>query len=311
MTSPGGGRHPYGPAWHPGGVPPRPGHPPRGPRRARWEQLREGDWPPLWEVLKGVRLPGCIWVLFLVFIGPPLLLLLAYPLARTACRQSHRLFPVHAYPRVLDPFMARVQGARAWTALAASTVILAVYGTATDWAEIQERYFLRVAMTPWLLLLTGPLVALVVIRLAPPAARPGLRARLRPAGRAALWYFGAFTAVPLLFAAMVLLGESSGMAGPLVLLGPLLWTLFFVAFASLTLIPSVFGVSRVHAALPALITGVLVWELAAVSLAVGGLPPGPPLVQACALLGGPASVTAVACWEIARLRARYGVTLRV
>lgn len=65
-----------------------------------------------------------------------------------------------------------------------------------------------------------------------------------------------------------------------------------------------------HAALPALLTGLLVWEFAAISPATGGMPPGPPLIQILALLGGPASVTAVAWWEIGRLRDRHGVRLR-
>ncbi|GAA3780838.1 hypothetical protein ACFS5L_11475 [Streptomyces phyllanthi] len=65
-----------------------------------------------------------------------------------------------------------------------------------------------------------------------------------------------------------------------------------------------------HATLPALLRGVLVWEFAAVSLVMGGLPPGPPLVRYAAVPGGPVSVTAVAWWEIRQLRLRYGVTLR-
>ncbi|WP_246204274.1 hypothetical protein [Streptomyces tailanensis] len=91
---------------------------------------------------------------------------------------------------------------------------------------------------------------------------------------------------------------------------PFLWTLLFVVFASGPAVRSGFNTAEVNAALPALITGVLVWEFAAIGFAMGGLPPGPPLVQFAALLGGPASVTAVACWEIHRLRTRYGVRLR-
>ncbi|MFD4376744.1 hypothetical protein ACFXKE_02090 [Streptomyces sp. NPDC059202] len=256
---------------------------------------------------------GCAWGLLLFCLWPVLLPVLAYPLARTAARQAHRRFPVHAYPRVVDPFMKRVQDARAWTALAASCLILFVYGTGADLAELQEQYFLRVITTPWLLLLTAPLIILAVFRLAPPSARPVMRTHLASSGRAALWYFGAFTAVPLLFAGVVLLSESYEPLRPVItiaLLGPVIWMLFYVVFASLTLVPSAFGISRVHAALPALVTGVLVWELAAVNLAFSGMPPGPLLVQLCAVVGGPASVTALAWWELTRLRERYGVTLR-
>ncbi|MGP4050075.1 hypothetical protein [Streptomyces sp. 2A115] len=61
-----------------------------------------------------------------------------------------------------------------------------------------------------------------------------------------------------------------------------------------------------HPELPALLTSVLVWE----SAALGGLPTGPPAIAYAIRIGGPATVTAIACWEIHRLRTRYGVTLR-
>ncbi|MFD8012224.1 hypothetical protein [Streptomyces sp. NPDC058955] len=296
------------------GIPPQPAYPPAAPPRPRWIRFREGDWPPLTELVRRVRLHGCAWALMLVCLWPLLLPVLWYPLARSAARLAHRKFPVQAYPRVMDPFMKRVQDVRAWTALAASCLIFFVYGADQDLGDLQEQYLLRVATTPWLVLLTAPLIILVVFRLAPPSARPHMRSHLASSGRAALWYFGTFTAGPVLFGSMMALAESQRSAfGPLLtiaLLVPVFWLLFYVIFSSLTLVPSVFGLSRVHSALPALVTGVLVWELAAVSLAVSGPPPGPLLVQLGAVIGGPASVTAVAWWELTRLRERYGVTFR-
>ncbi|MFI8420228.1 hypothetical protein [Streptomyces sp. NPDC085479] len=309
--------YPGGPAWTPAGpgagIPPQPAYAPSVPRRSRWERFREGDWPAPMELLRRVRLHGCVWALMLFCLWPFLLTALWYPLARDAARRAHRTFPVQAYPRVVDPFMKRVQDARAWAALAASCLILIVYGADQDFAELQAQYFLRVTTTPWLVLLTAPLIILAVFRLAPPSARSFMRSHLASSGRAALRYFGAFTAVPLLFAVMVVLSELFEPLRPLIMIGllfPTIWALCFVVFASLTLVPSVFGLSRVHAALPALVTGVLVWELAAVSLAFSGLPPGPVPVQIAALLGGPVSVTALAWWELKRLRERYGVRVR-
>ncbi|MEU7580320.1 hypothetical protein AB0B50_22290 [Streptomyces sp. NPDC041068] len=80
-------------------------------------------------------------------------------------------------------------------------------------------------------------------------------------------------------------------------------------FSSGTVVRTAFNTTRVHAALPALLAGVLVWELAIINLAMAGPPPGPPLIQVGALIGGPLSVTAVAWWELDRLRTRYGVAL--
>ncbi|MFI5773199.1 hypothetical protein ACIA74_32765 [Streptomyces sp. NPDC051658] len=340
-----GGQNPYGPTWPPNGgqspppgVPPQPGphpypgphpnpypgpypgpgfphHPSYLPPRSLWQQFREGDWPPLMELLRRLPVHGCAWAAILFCFWPLLLPVLAYPLARSARRQAHLRFPPHTHRRVLDPQVMRVQKVRAWAALVTSCLILVVYGTASDFAEIQEQYTLRLAVTPWLLLLTTPLVILVLFRIAPQAERPGMRSRLRPAVRSALWYFAAFTAVPLLFVGEVFLGQNFDhyLFGPLIrlaLLAPVVWMLFFVCFASTTVVRTVFGTSEVHAALPALLTGVLVWELAAINLSMAGMPPGPPLVRVCALIGGPASVSAVAWWEITRLRTRYGVTLR-
>ncbi|MEV5203017.1 hypothetical protein [Streptomyces sp. NPDC053720] len=332
-----GGHNPYDPSWRPNGqpppppgVPPQPGpyphpgpYPPQGPppyrpyvpHRSLWQQFRDGDWPPLMEVLRALPIHGCVWALLVCCFWPVLMLGLAYPLARTARRQAHLRFPPHAHRHIVDPQVMRVQQVRAWAALVTSFLILLVYGTASDFAEVQEQYALRLAFTPWLLLLTAPLVILVLFRITPEAARPGMRARLRPALRSALMYFGALTSVPLLAMVMVVVGQSleSYWFTPfitLALTAPVLWMLFFVLFASRTLIRTVFGTSEVHAALPALLTGVLVWELAVVNLVMSGMPPGPPLIQLCAVIGGPASVSAVAWWEIDRLRTMYGVTLR-
>lgn len=320
-----GGQNPYRRTGQPQpGPPPRPGVPPQpgpypGPYPGPpplWQRFRDDEWPPLREVLTGLRrVPGILLALGMCCVWPALTVLIGYPLARSARRQARRKFPAHSIRRYHDPEVWRVQKTRAWAALGASFLILVAYGTEADWNEVQEQYFFRLAITPWLLLLTTPLVLLVLFRLAPPAARPGMRARLRPAVRSVLWYFGAFTAVPLLFAGVMLLGQSyrNSPLSPLVtlvLLLPVLWVLFFVVFASTAAIGTAFSTAEVHAALPALLTGVLVWELAAINLATAGMPPGPPLVQICAVIGGPASVTAIAWWELTRLRTRYGVTLR-
>ncbi|MGQ4489419.1 hypothetical protein ACN6LM_007133 [Streptomyces sp. SAS_281] len=47
-----------------------------------------------------------------------------------------------------------------------------------------------------------------------------------------------------------------------------------------------------------------------IGLVASGPPPGPPLIQFLAMIGGPASVSALAWWEIRRLRTRHGVALR-
>ncbi|MFD4261473.1 hypothetical protein ACFWR9_28575 [Streptomyces sp. NPDC058534] len=314
-------------------VPPQPSpygpypYGPRPPHTSLWRRLREDEWPTLGEVLRGgrQRVHGCVWALLLMpcLWGMTLPLLVCYPLARSARSRARRLFPARGHRRIEDPEVARVQKARAWTAAVMSFLILIAYGTPEDMAQAQQQYWTRLMITPWLLLLSAPVVVAVLLRWAPPDARGVMRHRLRAAGRSALWYFGAFGLVPVLAlaggwtTARLTEGASVGAAQvflvPLLFFGafvPMLWVVLFVVFASGPAVRSAFNTAEVHAALPALLTGVLVWEFAAIGLVAGGPPPGPPAIQLFALLGGPASVTAVAWWEIHLLRTRYGVVLR-
>ncbi|MBR8638947.1 hypothetical protein KEF29_05515 [Streptomyces tuirus] len=255
----------------------------------------------------------CTWFTFLP-------LLLCYSFARSARIRAHRLFPPHAHRSVDDRHVARVQKTRAWVAAVMSLLLLAMYGRPEDVAEARELYVMRLAVTPPLLLLSAPVVIAVLFRWASAETRSAMRARVRAALRSAGWYVGAVTALPLVGGAIVLLGRNqpSSSGGPegitpwliIALALPLVWLLFFLGFATGPAVRTGFNTAAVHAALPALLTGTLVWEFAVISLIAGGLPPGPPVIQVLAVLGGPASVTAVAWWEIHRLRTLYGVTLR-
>ncbi|MFB9391197.1 hypothetical protein ACFPM3_00090 [Streptomyces coeruleoprunus] len=284
-------------------------------RPSLWQRFRDDEWPTLREVLSYLRAgKGCVLLAFLCCVWPTLFVVIGYPLARWARILARRVFPVHSRS-ITDPDVIRTQKVRAWVAAVASFLILAAYGTAEDWEQAQEQFFMRLTLTPWLLLLTTPLVVLVLFLLAPASARPGMRRGIWPAGRSALCYFGAFTATPLLFLGGMYVAELMeqnllGLAVRIAVLLPPLWTLLFVGFASGRAVRTAFNTTEVHPTLPALLTGVLVWELAAVNLLFGGPPPGPPAVQILALLCGPASVTAVAWWEVHRLRTRYGVSLR-
>lgn len=287
-----------------------------------WGGLRGAEWPSVRELLRRRQgtMSGCMWLVVLVpctwFTFLPLVL--GYSFARSARIRAHRLFP-HTHRAVDDRRVTRVQKARAWTAAAMSLLLLAIYGKPEDVAEAQEQYMLRLVITPFLLLLSAPVVIAVLFRWASAETRSAMRMRVRAALRSVRWYVGAVMAVPLLGGMIIMLGRdqasSSGSPGaaPWLIVAaalPLAWLLFFLGFATGPAIRTGFNTAAVHAALPALLTGTLVWEFAAVSLLAGGLPPGPPLIQALAVIGGPASVTAVVRWELSRLRTLYGVTLR-
>ncbi len=323
-----GGRDPYQPPWPPPDGGPYPPQPPRVPPYSPYgppppyvppptlvRRMREDEWPPLREFLSGLRLHGCLWAMAAMCAWPMVVgLLVGYPLARSARRPARRIFPSRSRHRPLDDDVTRVQRRRAWTATLMSLLILAVYGKPEDVDQAQQQFMMRLTVTPWLLLLSAPVVVAALFRWSSPDARRAMRAPLRTSGKSALWYVGAFTAVPLLGGAVYYtrthLERDMSLWAPLALLVPLLWVLLFIVFATGPAVRSAFNTVDVHPALPALLTGALVWEFSAINLAVGGLPPGPPLVQLAALVGGPASVTAVAWWEIHRLRVRHGVRLR-
>ncbi|MDT9698209.1 hypothetical protein [Streptomyces sp. P17] len=334
---------PYPPPPHPGPyVPPQPPppyggcpppHPYPGPHpyvpqpqqpTTLWGALRglgAAEWPPLRVLLRAgrPRIHGCAWALIVLpcawFVTVPLMA--GYVFARSARSQAHRLFPPRGHRRIEDPDVARVQRARTWTAAAMSVLLLVMYGKPEDVSEAQEQYMMRLAITPPLLLLSAPVVIAFLFRMASPRTKAEMRPRLRAAGRSALFYIGAITAVPLCLVAIVRVEDRTSadleQGFPwmqLTLVLPFFWLLFFIGFATGPAVRTGFNSAGVHAALPALLTGVLVWEFSLISLVTGGLPPGPPLVQILAVLAGPASVTAVVRWELHRLRTRHGVVLR-
>ncbi|MFD3563821.1 hypothetical protein ACFWVU_29765 [Streptomyces sp. NPDC058686] len=310
-------RSPYG-GPRPTGDPPRPYTP-------LWRRLREDEWPPLGEVLRGRReqmRPGVLLVLLLPclwWLTVPLLV--GYQLARTARRMARRVFPVRPAGQVEDPEAVRVQRVRAWAALVISGVLLAVFGGRQDVADAQKQFLERLLFAPWLALLSAAVVTALLVWAARPRTRRAMRTQLWPAGASALWYFGAWTLVPLLFLAAgqgmeLLPGSADGLFGLLLWLSvmfvcwaPFWWVIVFLCFASGPALRHAFNLSSLHAALPALITTVVVWAFAFLGLASGGLPPGPVPLAVCAFLGGPVSVTALAWWEIHRLRLRHGVRL--
>ncbi|AXK36105.1 hypothetical protein DVA86_29450 [Streptomyces armeniacus] len=243
----------------------------------------------------------------LIILSP---LLLLYVLARTARLVALRIFRPDAPARVLDPAVARVKRLRMWAAAAVSLGVLACFGSTDDLTEQFQDRWLALLITPWLLIATSPVVIFVLIRCSEPRRRPAMRAALRGPLRRLGLFVGTLALLPGLIAGLDLLNVSQApgsLGGWLVFAGILagIWSAFLFLFASGEVARSGFGAAEVHLALPALLTSVLVWEYAA----IGGLPTGPPAIAYVMLVGGPASVTAIACWEIRRLRTHCGVTL--
>ncbi len=98
--------------------------------------------------------------------------------------------------------------------------------------------------------------------------------------------------------------------GWLICVVALVFAVLFTLAALVYGLNSCFRLGDVHELLPPWISPLLIWSLFALGLFDGPDVAAPPVVLYTFLLGGPVSVTALSVWEVRRLRARHGVTLR-
>ncbi|MFJ5780198.1 hypothetical protein [Streptomyces sp. NPDC093094] len=228
-----------------------------------------------------------------------------------------RLFVHRSGDRIVDRTVDRVQVVRTVLGVLAGLALVLVYGAEKDrWGDAAEEGLGNAMLTPLLLICAGPLVIGGFILYAPPHLRPRLRSRLGAPLKAVGWYV---LTLVVLVATLYVAGRTGlkdNLHGwqmlpfALAVTAAVFWGLPFLFLASLYSARSAFNTAHVHPMLPPVVTGILVWVLAVFNLVGNGMPPGPPVVQYCSLLGGPLSVTAVSAWEIRRLRTRFGVTVR-
>ncbi|MGW0959485.1 hypothetical protein ACWD4K_10705 [Streptomyces gelaticus] len=173
----------------------------------------------------------------------------------------------------------------------------------------------RLLAAPFLLLVTVPLVVGAFLALVSSADRQRMTARLRGPSIAVGMFLGHWLLLVATAIGPFWLGHrTSVLVGGVTFLAGLPLLLRAIGFVSMS-VPCIarhmFRTMEVHQALPALLTVVLSWEL----LLVGELFPvhvvdngyDAPLWLS---LGGALATSAVAAWEIGRLRARHGIRLR-
>ncbi|MGW1288720.1 hypothetical protein ACWDBD_48620 [Streptomyces sp. NPDC001118] len=268
------------------------------------------DWPSLLGLLG--RLPGGV----LLLLSPVLLLLSPlmglYGLARSARRVAWRLFlrDAGSVP-VRDPDVARVKRLRTCAAFAASFADVVAFGTVQDISESLSDRWGALLATPWLLVVTAPVVLMLFVW----GASPGRRRTMWAALRASLRQLGLFVGTLLLVVVLVVawsVANPSRLGGSVAtwlsfgFLASVVWSVFLFLFASAAVARTGFGAAAVHPAAPPVLATFLVWAFAATAK----LPSGPTPIAYALLIGGPATVTAIAWWEIHRLRTRFGVRLR-
>ncbi|WP_193318937.1 hypothetical protein [Nonomuraea phyllanthi] len=241
-----------------------------------------------------------------------LYLLALYYFFRSARLLVWHLFGDAAPSDVQDPTVTRIKRLRTWTAPTVSLVLLASFAPEDVLQEKVSEPLFTLIVAPWLLVATATVVIGILIRCAPPEQRPAMRTALRKPLRKLGYYAGTLLLPYGLLIGFVLWGPEGGVdlndAGwPIqAAVAAFVWLALVFLFASARVVRTGFGLDTVHPALPALLTGILVWEC----FALNGMPGGPPAVACLLFLGGPIMVSAIVWWELHRLRVSHGVTLR-
>ncbi|MEH0542116.1 hypothetical protein QA802_03185 [Streptomyces sp. B21-105] len=217
--------------------------------------------------------------------------------------------------RVDDPVVARMQRIRTAVGLAAVVWVMISYRLVASVGDFADDRVHQTWINVLVLAVTFPVVVGALIGAArPPARRELLRRAARPFGSVV-----AIIAAVALFPAAVLTGLLDGRfaTGPattvitvLVALLMIVWVLPFVVYGAGMSLVHVFRTADVHETVPPVLALVLVWEMALIDLFTGAYEGAPGTVRILLLLGAPLSVTAVALWELRRLRVGYGLTLR-
>ncbi|MGW2084243.1 hypothetical protein [Streptomyces sp. NPDC001880] len=224
--------------------------------------------------------------------------------------------------RILDDRLIQgIQLTRFWFGVSIAMLVEVPQAVArdiplVDWlANWSASGVVRLLAAPFLLLVTVPLVVAAFLALVSSADRQRMTGRLRGPSIAVGMFLGHWLLLAATAVGPFWLGHHTSMlVGGLTFLAGLPLLLRAVGFVSMS-VPCVarymFRTMEIHQALPAMLTVVLSWEL----LLVGELFPvhvvkngyGAPLWLS---LGGALATTAVAAWEIGRLRARHGIHLR-
>lgn len=229
---------------------------------------------------------------------------------------GNAVFTPSRQDRVHDPAVKKAQIWRTVVGLVAVTWMLFSYGLASDANAVLDDRFAQIRTTLITLAVTFPIAVVVFIAAArPPNRRLFLRRAVKPA--VALITLIVTLAAPRLATGMGYVTEDTDWtASPwrgvlLFAIGAFsLWYIPFGLYGIVQSLVHVFRTADLHDTVPPLLATLLVWEVAIFDVfqgAYGGAPLGVRLVF---ILGAPLSVTAVAMWELRRLRTRHGITVR-
>ncbi|MEU3549739.1 hypothetical protein [Streptomyces longwoodensis] len=218
--------------------------------------------------------------------------------------------------RVHDSAVKRLQILRTILGLVAISWMLLSYGVASDADAVVDERFAQIRTTLVMLGATFPVaVAVFIAASRPPNRRVFLRRAAKPAG--ALFALVVTLAAPRLITGLGYVDEktdwtaSAGRVVMLFALGAfLLWLAPFALYGIAQSLVHVFRTADLHDTVPPILATLLVWEVAVFDVFRGAYDTVPFAVRMAFLLGAPVSVTAVSLWELRRLRAQHGISVR-
>ncbi|MEV5875019.1 hypothetical protein AB0L75_12450 [Streptomyces sp. NPDC052101] len=206
-------------------------------------------------------------------------------------------------PEPLDPSVEELKRIR----VAAGTVAAVGVYTFVEGGFALKEMLENLLIACGVLLLIAPLTVGVMLWI---WRRTGSLRTLRPALLRALGLL--LTFVASVVATVLLLQHNSSLGGSMLII-PMglftLWMVWFVGAGALRVTGNFFGTAAVHRSLPPLLAMVTSWLMALPDLFTGdlhGLGLGLGIVF---ILGAPVTVTAIALYEMARLKRGYGIRL--
>ncbi|MFJ3230448.1 hypothetical protein [Streptomyces sp. NPDC086787] len=206
-------------------------------------------------------------------------------------------------PEPLDPAVEQLKRVRV---IAGSVAAVGVYTFVEGGFAVTEMLE-NLATASGVLLLIAPLTVGVMLWI---WRRGGSLRALRPPLLGALRLL--LTFVGAVVATLLLLQNSSTLGGGLMIL-PMglftLWMVWFVGAGALRVTGNFFGTAAVHPCLPPLLAIVTTWLMALPDLFTGDLHGLGLKLGILFILGAPMTVTAIALYEIARLKRGYGIRL--
>ncbi|WP_024936443.1 hypothetical protein [Actinomadura welshii] len=212
---------------------------------------------------------------------------------------------------ITDARVRKLQVARAWAGIVVTLGVAVVYKATAPEALASDRF-----NDAWLnvLILTCalPLVVGAFIMAARPPSRGAFARRLRYPLIAVGAMFGSmFTFV--LAAAPTFKGLRDA-AGPIVLIPGgvilVLWMAPFALYGIVLSLTNVFRTADIHEVVPPLVSVSASWVMAVVNLFTDAYEGVPTTLATALLLGAPLTVSALAYYEMRRLRLLHGITLR-